>query len=516
MKQGIRVLWLALVLVFASGCSGLDEFLQKKELIQPEEFAKDQREQLEKSTDLGPKVSLSQEELKKLRQRRRLNVEERQNYITLSEKKDSSFPVSINLENVGVQDAMAMISEVTGKNVLLGEEVEGRISAELVNVPWDTGLNALLKVKGLANHVDNKANIIRIHKQDVLIAQEDFDRKRIEELQKSIALQKAVEPLYTDLFRLYYTDAATVQQQIQGILGWGAGQTGAATSGSASPTPGGIVIDERINALVVKGTRTELDLISRLISEIDIRTPQVLIEAFIVEATDDFRKELGTRLGMQDSTTFDNGGKNVTVSGLAGGTAGTPTLGTAVGSIAENIALAGATGGVGLLFSSDVRTLKMELSAMESEGLTKILSNPRVFTLNNEQAVIKQGWEIPFSSESQSGGTDIQFKEAMLELTVTPSIVGDGNVILDIRVEKKDVDETVTNPPFQSQEITTKLMVKDDTIVVIGGVKKQKTVGAINKVPYLGDIPFVGNLFRYTLDTDEREELLIFIAPRII
>ncbi|HIF60366.1 MAG TPA: pilus assembly protein PilQ, partial [Rhodospirillales bacterium] len=157
--------------------------------------------------------------------------------------------------------------------------------------------------------------------------------------------------------------------------------------------------------------------------------------------------------------------------------------------------------------TSGAGTLKVELDAMEADGFTKILSNPRVFVLNNEQAVIKQGWEIPYKTESESGGTDIEFKDAMLILTVTPSIVGDGNVRLSIKVEKKDADQTITNPPLQSEEITTKLMVKDGTVVVIGGVKKQKIMDSTDKVPFFGDLPIIGNLFRHKKDTDKFEEL---------
>jgi type IV pilus assembly protein PilQ len=241
-----------------------------------------------------------------------------------------------------------------------------------------------------------------------------------------------------------------------------------------------------------------------------------LIEAFIVEATDDFKKELGARLGYDHADLWENKSNKFGVSGLATGTAGAQSLGASAGSIAENLLIAGATGGIGGLFTSGAGTLKVELDAMEADGFTKILSNPRVYVLNNEEAIIKQGWEIPYKTESESGGTDIEFKDAMLILTVTPSIVGDGNVRLSIKIEKKDADETATNPPLQSEEITTKLMVKDGTVVVIGGVKKQKTVDSTDKVPFFGDLPILGNLFRHKKDTDKFEELLVFIAPRII
>jgi len=368
----------------------------------------------------------------------------------------------------------------------------------------------------LAKHVDSDANIIRIHKQDVLVAQEEFDRKRVEDLQKTIAAQRAIEPLYTEIFRLYYTDTTTVKSEIEGVLGIDKGE-GDNTTGKVE-----ITVDERINSLIVKATEDELNLIARLIDEIDIRTKQILIEAFIVEATDDFTKELGARLGYDNTTLLDSslGVKDFTtgVSGVAGSqasTAGVLTLGDNTGAI-SNLPVSGAYGGIGLLFKSSAASLKMELTALEKDGVTKILSNPRIFTLDNEEAVIIQGDEIPYKSEAEGGGTDIEFKEAGVKLTVTPSIVGDGNVILDVVVEKKSADTSQDNPPITTREITTKLLVQDRSIVVIGGVFTQETTDTEQKVPFFGDIPVIGKLFRYEKDADVRKELLVFLAPRVI
>nr|HIL77187.1 hypothetical protein [Rhodospirillales bacterium] len=340
---------------------------------------------------------------------------------------------------------------------------------------------------------------------------------RLEDLQKLIAAQRAIKPLYTEIFKLYYTDAKTVQSQIESVL---SGQP-ASSSGNQSQGGGssGITIDKRINSLIVKKTKSEIDLIARLIAQIDVRTPQILIEAFIVQASNDFRKELGARLGYDNQDLWESdSGKSFGVSGLATGTAGPQSLGATAGTIAENLLVSGVTGGIGGLFTAGATTLKLELNAMEQDGYTKILSNPRVYVLNNEQAVIKQGFEIPFetSSGDASGGTDIEFKDAKLVLTVTPSIVGDGNIRLDIKIEKEDADLTQPNPPIRSEEITTKLMVRDGTIVVIGGVKSRNTTDSTDKVPFFGDLPFIGYLFRHTADTDDLDEMLVFIAPRII
>ncbi len=489
----------------------------KRGLLNPEQFIEDTKSEIKRNVRLGPDVDLTKQELFNVRKRVRINEEKPLNYITHNDDTKEYFPISINFDKVGVRDGMRMLAEVTGTNILLGDEVDGVISAQLEEVPWDVALEAMLKVKGLAHHVDASSNITRIHSQDALVAQEDFDTKRLEDLRKSIAAQRAVKPKYTEIYKLYYTDAAIVSGQIQSVLTSQSSGSGTASSSGQATGSQGITIDKRTNSLIVKGTKDELDLIARLIAQIDIRTPQILIEAFIVEATDDFKKELGARLGYDNADLWeDHKGKTLGISGLATGSAGAQSLGATAGTIAENLVVGGATGGIGGLFTAGATTLKVELNAMELDGFTKILSNPRVYVLNNEEAIIKQGWEIPYKTESESGGTDIEFKDAMLILTVTPSIVGDGNIRISVKVEKKDADETATNPPLQSEEITTKLMVKNGTVVVIGGVKKQKTIDSTDKVPFFGDLPIIGNLFRHKKDTDKFEELLVFIAPRII
>jgi type IV pilus assembly protein PilQ len=182
----------------------------------------------------------------------------------------------------------------------------------------------------------------------------------------------------------------------------------------------------------------------------------------------------------------------------------------------SNNGVSGALGGIGFILATSSANLKIELSASEKDGITKVLSNPRVFTLDNEEAVIIQGEEIPYKTEAEGGGTDIEFKEAGVKLTVTPSIVGDGNIILKVKVEKKTAKNDEANPPITTREITTRLLIRDNTIVVIGGVFTQETVDTTNKVPFFGDIPIIGKLFQYKKDSDVRKELLVFLAPRII
>ena len=506
--------------VFLSSCSTTAIDIDKTALLEPESFIAERKDAIDQTVALGPQiiVDLEQQQEIKNNERREINKEERKNNIDVSSDQNGTFPITVNFENISIQDMAVMFSEITGRNILIGEEVEGRVTAKLTNVPWDKALDSILKIKKLAKYVDEEANIIRIHSQEVLVAQEEFDLKRIEDLQKTRDAQRAIEPIYTEIFRLYYTKASDISAEISSVVG-----SSNEGSESSSDQKVQITIDERLNSLIIKATKPELDLISRLIGEVDVRTKQILIEAFIVEATDDFGKELGAKFGLDTPNIkhiFGAGGDRYTtaVAGVAGSqaeTAGVLTLGDATGLIASN-AVSGALGGIGFILGTSSANLKFELTASEKDGITKVLSNPRVFTLDGEEAVIIQGEEIPYKTEAEGGGTDIQFKEAGVKLTVTPTIVGDGNIILAVKVEKKTAKSDEANPPITTREITTKLLIRDDTIVVIGGVFTQETIDATNKVPFFGDLPFVGKFFRYEKGSDVRKELLVFLAPRII
>jgi len=525
MKKINSIFFLIFSVVFLTSCTTTEE-VKKESLLDPESFISERKDSISRTVNLGPKVTVDPKEIYiRNNERREINKEERKNYINVSDINEPLFPISINFENVSIQDMAVMFSEITGKNILVGDEVDGRVSAKLIDVPWDKALDSVLKIKKLAKHVDEKANVIRIHKQDVLVAQEEFDRKRIEDMQKTREAQRAIEPIYTEIFRLYYTNAKEVKSEIESVMGSGGESDGGEGSGASSNKKVDITIDERLNSLIIQATKSELDLIARLIKEVDVRTKQILIEAFIVEATDDFSKELGAKFGI-DATDVGHkwtSGTNdqltsITAAGVAGSqaeTAGTLTLGDTTGLMSNN-GVAGPLGGIGFILNTSSSALKFELSASEKDGITKVLSNPRVFTLDNEEAVIIQGEEIPYKTEAEGGGTDIEFKEAGVKLTVTPSIVGDGNVILKVKVEKKTAKNDEANPPITTREITTKLLVKDDTIVVIGGVFTQETIDTVNKVPFFGDLPVVGELFKYQKDADVRKELLVFLAPRVI
>jgi type IV pilus assembly protein PilQ len=515
----------ASLVLFLSSCAGNQE---RPAFPEPEGFIEEQIPRIQRNVDLGPKVSLEKSGELANRERIQIAQEEAKSYISLDQNQDNVFPISMHFEGASMQAVAQMLSDVTGVNILVGDEVDGTVTAKLVQVPWDKALDAILKSKGLAKHVDRDANIIRIHKQDVLVSIEDFDRKRAEDLKKTIEVERAVEPLYTEIFRLYYTKPDVIKPEIESVFGMaGSGDTG--SSGASSSAGPQITVDKRINSLIVKATREELDLIAKLIEQVDVRTKQILIEAFVIEATDDFDKALGARLGVDLTNAYKNttiAGENVDsvrIAGVAGSmpdTAGSLTLGDATGAI-SNLAVSSPFGGIGALLSvTDSASLKFELTAMEKEGLTKIVSNPRIFTLDNEEAIVFQGEQVPYESSSgDGGGTDVEFKDAGIKLTVTPSIVGDGNVVMDVEITKDSANYANAignNPPIDKRQITTKLLVKDNTVAVIGGVFKQEKSDTQEKVPFFGDIPILGHLFKRDTKADQRTELLVFLAPRII
>ena len=269
----------------------------------------------------------------------------------------------------------------------------------------------------------------------------------------------------------------------------------------------------------MRGKEKDLDVVDKVIKEIDIRTKQVLIEAFIVEANSDFERALGSRLGgYYNRAGKVTGGVAGSSSGSAAGTdvGASSALGTASDSIA-NFPATGATSGIGILRRTASGVLKAEITALESMGMGRTISNPKVFTLDNQVATVTQGEEIPYQTTSD-GTTSTSFKEAALKLEVTPSIIGDGNVLLTIQVNNDTPNRTASSdePPINKMEIVTKLLVADGDIVVIGGIKKNVLSDSKSQTPVIGNVPVIGNLFKGKANSDNLDELLVFIAPRIL
>ncbi len=504
--------WIVLipVLVLLNGCDSIsklppqsDAQMRQQMGLDPAQIMTDLAPKTEQTLAMGPKIERKPTE--QLDQIRR-------NFINESQRTEDgqwkSFNVNLNFVDVDIRELAQAMTQISGVNILVGDEVEGTVTVKINNVPWDKGLDNILRIKGLSKSVDPGANIIRIQKPETVLARDEFERKRLEEVSRQIAAKRIVSTQVTEIFRLYYTKPAIVKKQLEAIFG---GNTGAAGGTSIRP-PGGIIeitTDERINSIIVKGTPSEMELAARLISKLDIRTQEVLIEAFIVEASDDWQYELGARFGY--SNTAGNGTSINPTSAVAGTVAG------AAGTNIFSRAVDGATFGLGYLFQTTASQLKVELTALEKLSLVKIISNPHVFTMDNEEAVVIDGVQIPYPVPGV--GTNqitYEFKDAALKLTATPSIVGDGNLFLNMIVNKDSPNYSTNPPSINKREVRSKLLIQDGTIAVIGGIYDQTKENTVEKVPLLGDIPLIGTFFSYTKKADKKTQLLVFIAPKIL
>ncbi|MDP3082457.1 MAG: type IV pilus secretin PilQ [Rubrivivax sp.] len=429
--------------------------------------------------------------------------------------------LSLNFQNIEVRALLQVIADFTNFNVVTSDTVTGNVTLRLKDVPWDQALDIILQSKGLG--VRKSGNVLWIAPKDELAAKEQLDL----EAKKKVA---ELEPLRTQSFQLNYTKA---EDLAKGLSGQSLAQGGGGGGGQAArilSARGSVLFEQRTNQLFVSDIPSKLEEIQQLIAKIDIPVRQVLIEARIVEADDTFGRSLGVKLGGSDLRVAGNGlpnsgisvGGNYAAIGAQTGQspsvdfsntqfvnlpANTSRLG---GGAAANFALS--------LFSSTAgRFLNLELSALEAEGKGKIVSSPRVVTADQVKALIEQGEELPYQTATSSGATAIQFRKANLKLEVTPQITPEGNVILDVSVNKDSVGRsTVAGFAIDTKHVKTQVLVENGGTVVIGGIFTQTERNAVNKVPLLGDIPVLGHLFRNTERSTNKTELLIFITPKIV
>ena len=468
------------------------------------------KKELEKSAEMGPMPV--EGDVIKLKKRKQLSSVKERNYLLISDEYTSlKQKVSFKFQNLDFKEAMKMMADIGEINILVGDEVAGAISAELYNVPWDKAFNALLDLKSYAADIDVASNIIRVSTPANLTSQESYKSARASAVKKKVELEDSVEPIYSEIFRLYYITPAQAKSTIEELF--------TSTAGESTYTPIQITEEITTRSIIVRGKEKDLDVVDKVIKEIDIRTKQVLIEAFIVEANSDFERALGSRLGgYYNRAGKVTGGVAGSSSGSAAGTdvGASSALGTASDSIA-NFPATGATSGIGILRRTGSGVLKAEITALESMGMGRTISNPKVFTLDNQVATVTQGEEIPYQTTSD-GTTSTSFKEAALKLEVTPSILGDGNVLLTIQVNNDTPNRTASSdePPINKMEIVTKLLVADGDIVVIGGIKKNVLSDSKSQTPVIGNVPVIGNLFKGKANSDNLDELLVFIAPRIL
>ncbi len=420
--------------------------------------------------------------------------------------------LSLNFQNVDVRRLLQVIGEFTGMNVVVSDTVSGSITLILKDVPWDQALDIILQQKGL--DMRKSGNVISIAPRDELATREKLELESRQQIGD-------IEPIRTEDFQLNYAKAEDLQKLLS------------TKDSSLLSKRGSVTFDKRTNKLFVQDVPSRLEEVRRLIAKIDVAVRQVLIEARIVEASDTFSKSLGARLGILDvaggtaghsigGARYAVGGQMSTNAYLTGQQATQPAFSDSLGVNlpANKIGTATPSAFSFTLFNnSKTQFLNLELSALEADGRGKVVSSPRVVTSDQAEAIIEQGVEIPYESASSSGATSVSFKKANLSLKVTPQITPDGKVMMRLEVNKDSPSQKYvlrSGVAIDTKHVKTDVLVENGGTVVIGGIYTQNKTEATNRTPFLGDIPYLGWLFKQKDTTDDRTELLVFITPKII
>ena len=410
-------------------------------------------------------------------------------------KEYSGRRISLDFKDVDIADVLRLIAEVSDLNVIAGDEVDGQVTIRLVDVPWDQALDVILLTKGLG--FARIGNVLRIASADVLAQEEEL------RLQERRAKEK-LEDLVVKLQPVNYADVKDVSKMVKELL-----------------TPRGSVnTDSRTNTLIIKDIASVIDEATALIKAVDTMTPQVMIEAKIVEAGLEFSRELGSlwTFGTNPLTESTLGGRDYVFqqgddNGIADG------LGNQV--VFGNPITAGPTGLLGLAASviDEKFNFEVELQAAEVNGDGKVISSPRVVTLDNSTATIEQGVSIPFQTFT-NGDAALEFVDAVLKLDVTPHITADGSIIMEIEVSRNAPDDSVFtltgSPAIAKNQVETETLVKDGQTLVLGGIYVVDRSERQSRVPYLSKLPFLGPLFKSNEYSDSRKELLVFVSPRVV
>ncbi len=419
--------------------------------------------------------------------------------------------LSLNFQNIEVRAVLQLLADFTGMNLVTSDTVKGNLTLRLKNVPWDQALDIILKSKGLA--MRQSGNVMMVAPAAEIAAREkqELDAQR---------QQVQLEPLYTEIIEVKFAKA----DQLATLLssrGQGAGQGSSSGSDQRGflSTRGSITIDQRTNSLLIRDTAEQLSQIREVIDHLDKPVRQVLIESRIVIANNDFNKELGVRFGTstQDGTKLGQ----FATSGNLNGTTQIINGETLEGDDRLNVDLpvANPSGSIGLALAKLPlgMILELELSAMQAEGNGEIISSPRVITSNQQQATIEQGTEIPYQEASSSGATSVSFKEAVLKLDVVPQITPDDRIVMDLEVSQDQVGSIFNGvPSIDTRSVQTQVLVDNGETVVLGGIYEQTTTDNVERVPFFGDLPYVGFLFKNTAKTDQKRELLVFVTPKIV
>ena len=413
--------------------------------------------------------------------------------------------LSLNFQDIEVRSVLQLLADFTGLNLVVSDSVEGNLTLRLKNVPWDQAMDIILKTKGLDKR--KAGNVILIAPTDEIAAREKLEleaRKQVEELER----------LRTEFVKVNYARASDIAELLS------------QEENSILSVRGSVSVDERTNTLLIKDINSSLQNVRQLLVELDIPVRQVLIESRVVIANDDFSKELGVRFGIsRDSGGSSQQGNQAITSGTLAGVnqlANNDPLDT-LNSLNVNLPVQNPAGSFALALAKlPLGTLlEMELSAAQIEGRGEVVSSPRVITADSHTARIEQGVEIPYL-ELSDGDATLNFRKAVLSLEVTPQITPDDRVIMDLDVHKDNVGETVSfgaglsAPSIDTREVQSQLLVDNGQTVVLGGIYETEKASQVTRVPFFSDLPFIGNLFKSTIEIDDRTELLIFVTPKIL
>lgn len=409
-------------------------------------------------------------------------------------------PISLDFQDADIRSVLRLISEISGHNLVIDPDVKGKVTITLhKKVPWDQALEIILKTNRLAMKMEG--NIIRVGTRKSFTQEEEALFRIIQAKQKTKQLEKKSLPLKTEIISVNYARAVKMKDQLTPML----------SKSEELMEPPSIIVDERTNSLIIKDSPENIIKIKEILVKLDKETPQVLIETRIVETTKEYSKELGVRWGgsyqKQTNNRFPN---TINVAGIRSGgyAVNLPNTGDVFGGLGFNLG-----------HVNGLTQLNIELDAMESNGKGRIISNPKIATLDNERAEIKSGSQIPYPAIDKDGNPTTQFVDAVIKLAVTPHITPNGFIILEIEADKSEPNwsKTVNGvPAIKTRTAKTKLIVKDGDTAVIGGLYQHSIQNSERKVPWFGNIPVIKWLFKANRNEDSYDELLIFITPKIM
>jgi type IV pilus assembly protein PilQ len=412
--------------------------------------------------------------------------------------------LSLNFQNIEVRAVLQLIADFTGLNLVASDTVAGSLTLRLKNVPWDQALDIILKSKGLA--MRQAGNVIMVAPSEEITAREKLELESAKQITE-------LAPLQTEFVQLNYASATDMASLLK------------ASGNSLLTDRGSVTVDERTNTLLIRDTRLALEAARSLVTQLDIPVRQVLIESRIVVADNNYSKDLGVQFGFSRTDTLDNNRHFFSLGGKQPGdtTFGNPATTTAFATENQenyivDLPLAGPSASLGFAIGKLGSTLlQLELQAMQAEGRGEVLSNPRVITSNQKTATIEQGTEIPFQEASSSGAATTAFKKAVLSLQVKPQITPDDRVIMDLEVNQDTIGQVFGGiPSIDTRAVRTQVLVDNGETVVLGGIYEQTEREDVEKVPFFGDLPYVGRLFRQDSTQNNRSELLIFVTPKIV